>query len=417
MAGGGTVTVGSGRGADGRERAAGPGSAPLTVETIVERDAFANLAPAWDELVLATPRPSPYLLHAWLLERWPEDGVAAPVIVVVRRGEDLVAAAPLTIERRYGIRTARLLAGAIAPADVLVRADEGVDAWAALRRGLLALPFDVFEGFGVLPGSALASLAGRRLVLVPRTDYLGLSLADGWDATYRRVTGRPGPPGTKHRRRLARQGAPAFELHRRPDDVAAALAEAVRIHDLRWAVGGDGSEFTTPAGSRFHERALRRLAECDVVRLVLVRVDGRAIGFIAYFLLAGTMFCYRVGFDPGYARCSPGLLALYHALDDADEAGMERAEWGSGDEAYKRAMSDVDEAIHDAVGLARTPLGRLAMQGRIARARLRRRLKEDERARRAYGRAVALARRGLPAAILEGGAAAGEPPAAGARTA
>src|SRR5436190_21609448 len=44
--------------------------APLRFETIVSEDAFARLAGEWDPLVRAMPRPSPFMLHCWLVEWW-----------------------------------------------------------------------------------------------------------------------------------------------------------------------------------------------------------------------------------------------------------------------------------------------------------------------------------------------------------
>jgi hypothetical protein len=57
----------------------------LTVETIGDADAFELLAAEWDELVLAQPRPSPFLLHAWLLEWIRHYGETGAVSVHIAR--------------------------------------------------------------------------------------------------------------------------------------------------------------------------------------------------------------------------------------------------------------------------------------------------------------------------------------------
>jgi hypothetical protein len=43
---------------------------PLRVELLSTGAELAALAPAWDDLVGAMPRPSPFLLNAWLVEWW-----------------------------------------------------------------------------------------------------------------------------------------------------------------------------------------------------------------------------------------------------------------------------------------------------------------------------------------------------------
>jgi hypothetical protein len=54
----------------------------VRLETLSTESDFARLAGRWDELVRAMPRPSPFLLHDWLLEWWRhyggEAGLAVP---------------------------------------------------------------------------------------------------------------------------------------------------------------------------------------------------------------------------------------------------------------------------------------------------------------------------------------------------
>jgi hypothetical protein len=46
------------------------------IETISSEAEFANLAGPWDDLVRSMGRPSPFLLHGWLLEWWRHYGAA-----------------------------------------------------------------------------------------------------------------------------------------------------------------------------------------------------------------------------------------------------------------------------------------------------------------------------------------------------
>ena len=68
---------------------------------------FEALAPEWDDLVRAMPRPSPFLLHGWLTEWWRCYGDGAELAVhIARRGGRLGAALPLLVRRRGGLRVA-----------------------------------------------------------------------------------------------------------------------------------------------------------------------------------------------------------------------------------------------------------------------------------------------------------------------
>src|SRR5689334_19579260 len=84
-----------------------PAPALATVDTTA---GFAALAAGWDELVEASPRPSPFLLHGWLAAWWKHYGEGCRLAVVTaRRGERLVGVLPLYVSRQGPVRVARFL--------------------------------------------------------------------------------------------------------------------------------------------------------------------------------------------------------------------------------------------------------------------------------------------------------------------
>ena len=97
----------------------------MYVETISDEAGFAELAGSWDELVRAMPRPSPFLLHSWLLEWWRHYGRGADLAVhVAHRGDHLVGALPLCTRRRLGLRVSEFIGGTWAIlADALMTID------------------------------------------------------------------------------------------------------------------------------------------------------------------------------------------------------------------------------------------------------------------------------------------------------
>src|SRR5215475_6916314 len=82
----------------------------------------AALAPAWDELVRAMPRPSPFLLNAWLVEWWRHFGAGGQLAVwTAFRGDCLVAGLPLFVQQRLGLRMLEFVGGTKAAlADVML---------------------------------------------------------------------------------------------------------------------------------------------------------------------------------------------------------------------------------------------------------------------------------------------------------
>jgi CelD/BcsL family acetyltransferase involved in cellulose biosynthesis len=107
-----------------------------------------------------------------------------------------------------------------------------------------------------------------------------------------------------------------------------------------------------------------------VPRIVVLRLDGRAIAFHAYFVLAETMYVHRLAFDPELARFSPGLVNTLDALEAAGAEGVRRVEFLGGAERYKLELADRFEPLYEAVGLARGR-GRAVARARVAAIRLR----------------------------------------------
>ena len=160
------------------------------VRTISETAEFATLRPEWDALVGAMDRPSPFLLHGWLLEWWRHRGRGRLTVHVAREGDRLTGALPMFVERRLGLNVARFLGrDAAALADVLVA--DGADPSTPARLVDLAAESgaDFADLFGLPEQSRLAAAAGgERLALIPRAEAPVLDLEAGWEAAYRAKT-------------------------------------------------------------------------------------------------------------------------------------------------------------------------------------------------------------------------------------
>jgi CelD/BcsL family acetyltransferase involved in cellulose biosynthesis len=363
-----------------------PSQDEAVVETVQTAEEFESLAPDWDTLVRAMARPSPFLLHGWLVEWWRNFGRSRErlAVVSVRRRGRLVGAAPLFIRRERGVSTAHFLgAHESALADLLIADDEPPSTAQLLREGIRSQPFDYADLFGLPQASLLGQSSGLRAV--ERVEAPVLLMPNGWEDAYRAKTGSK--KRNLHRRRLRQLGelgAVEFSVGRTQEELEPMLEEAFRLHNLRWQGRPDGSTFGTEAGRQFHRAALRRIADLGVLRIVLMRVGGWPAAFHYFFELEGTMVVHRLAFDPALARYSPGLVSTLETLRIASEDGMTRVEFLGGNERYKLELADREEPLFEAIGLARNPLGALAARQRLASLWLRLRLKRSERLHRLY---------------------------------
>jgi CelD/BcsL family acetyltransferase involved in cellulose biosynthesis len=369
---------------------------PLRTELVVGLPAFERLAPGWDDLVAAMPRPSPFLLHDLCATWWGRPGATEqPVVAVARRGERLVGVLPLEVRSVAGTRIASFPGQhASALADLLLAPDEPLETGAALLARLREAPYDVAWLYGLPGGSRLAAIAGGELKLSRRVESPVLEMPDGFDEVLRtRVRGDHRRGRQRHLRQLAEQGAMEFTVARTPDDLVRDLPAAFELMARRREGLPDDSGFTTPEGRKYYLALARRLGPRDVLRLLTLRLDGRPIAFELYYVVATTMVFSMIAFEPELRRFSPGKLAFYESNSQASAEGARRIELLGRLDQYKRELHPELAPLYVGVGLARGARGRAAAAALWLAIEGRRRARESERLRRAYVEGLAPLRR------------------------
>ena len=366
-----------------------------TVSTEAE---FAALGDSWDGLVRGMPRPSPHLLHAWLLSWWRHYGDDGELAVhVAYRGDELVGALPLCVQPSHGLRVLTFLGAEQASlADMLLADDAGAEIAAQLAERAAATDHDYAAFFGLPASSPFASALGpSRLKLIVRAEAPVLDL-DGldWEAYYKtRLSSNQRALRRRRTRQLAKLGTLETTIARTREELATALEDAYELHARRWQGRPDGSDFGTTIGKDFQREGTAALAELDIPRIVTLKLDGRPIAFSYYFMLERTMFCHRLAFDPELGRLSPGLVNRYDALENAFSEGVTRVEFFGGTERYKMELTDTTQPLHEGLGLPGTLAGRAVVASRLNGIRLRRFLKRSPALRRFYYEGLAPTRR------------------------
>jgi CelD/BcsL family acetyltransferase involved in cellulose biosynthesis len=375
----------------------------LDITTLTTGEELAALAPEWDTLVRAMTRPSPFLLQGWILPWYRHYGADCGLEVhAARREGRLVAALPLAVERRHGLRRLRFPGGPQAVlGDVLLAPGEGIEAGRALVEQLdRRRRHDILDVYGIPGDSVLArSASNENLLVIERIEAPVLDVRGSWEETYRLKTSAKTRNTHKRRRRqLGELGRLETRIASTADEIDATLGEAFRLHRLRWEGRPDGSEFASTRGAAFQRDALLQLAGEGIPRLAFLELDGRAIAFHAYFLFADRMYVHRLAFDPAYARFSPGLVNTLDALEAGIGEGATRVEFLGGAERYKRDLADRFEPLYAGLGIPGSLRGRVAIAADAAVIASRKRLKRSERLRRFYFDTLAPVRRRLVSA-------------------
>jgi CelD/BcsL family acetyltransferase involved in cellulose biosynthesis len=368
---------------------AGQASA-LRFETISNGLEFARLGErgAWDALVWAMPRPSPFLLHRWLLEWWRCYGEGSALAVhVAFRGERLVGALPLHLRERRGLTVTRFAGTHGALADVLLAPGEE-EAADGLAERLVDGGHDYADLFGLSqPNRLEAALPAQALRLVERLEAPVLSLEAGWEEVYRsKVSRHSRSERRRRRRRFEALGDVRVSVARDGQHLASMLDDVFRLHALRWQDRRDNSGFATEAGIRFHRAVLPALADEQAARLVTIDLDGRPVAFALCLHVGRTLYGYRMAFDPAYGAYSVGSEALLDCLESAAADGATRVEFLGATTEYKQRLADRFDPVYEGLGLAATARGRAAVSGLLAGIRVRKRLKRSRAAARLYNK-------------------------------
>ncbi len=324
------------------------------------------------------------MLQGWIVPWWQHYGAEYELEVhVAWRDGQLVAALPLCLDNRFGVRHLRFLGGAQAVlGDILLSPGEGPDTGCALveqlrRRGR----HDLLNVYGIPQKSVLECSAREGdLRVIQRIEAPVLDSRGSWQETYRaKVSAKSRNTQKRRRRQLAELGRLQTRIAKTPEEIGAALPDAFRLHQLRWAGRPDGSDFASARGSRFQRDALLTLAREGIPRIATLELDGRAIAFHAYFLFEGRMYVHRLSFDPALARLSPGVLNTLDAVEAAIGEGATRVEFLGGAERYKQQLADRFEPLFAGVGMPATLRGRAAVLATAAAIATRKRLKRSQR--------------------------------------
>ena len=350
----------------------------MVYETLSSIGELEPLEAEWDGLVRAMRKPTPFLLHGWVmawLRQYADE--AEPAIHVARRSGRLVAALPFVLRRRWRMRLASFVGDDHPFVDVLLASGEKFETARALAN-YATLNHDS-ASLGIISAeSAIVEACGKSLRLVPRVSAPVVDISSGFEHVYsEKYTSKARREHARRQRTLAELGKIEFEIARTPGEIDLALEDAFRLHALRWGGRFDLSSFGTERGSRFYRDALTRLARGGATQLLTLRLNGNAIAFRCNLALGRRVFFYRSAFDPAYYRSAPSILTALEAIERAAREGFTAIEFLGGTQAYKLDLADRVEQLYVGLGLANGARGALYSRMEATRLILLSRLKRS----------------------------------------
>ena len=291
----------------------------------------------------------PFLHPAWL-RTWLSEfgGNYEPLLLTCTQG-DVVGMAPLM--RSDGALSFIGDAAICDFMDVLVDPVKADEAYRDLWQQLCAEEWSEIELWGLMASSptrerikAFAAEKGYAVseeleAVAPR-----LSLPDSWEGYLASLGKKDRHELRRKIRKLYESGAGVtFDVLSTQADVVGGMDEFLELHTRSRA---DKTDFMTPDMETFFRRMASAMAAEGLVRLFMLRINGKPAASVLCFDAGSHLYLYNSGYDPEFSSLSVGLVSKALCLQWAIDNGMAGLDFLRGDEPYKYDMGAKDQEIY-----------------------------------------------------------------------
>ena len=325
----------------------------LTTQVLERWEEVASWSAFWDRLLAESASDTAFLTWDWIDSWWKAYGRGStPLVVLIRRGDDLIGIAPLRIRpvSRYRVlrhEAIQFIGDGSADSDYLdLIARKGEEQAVCsevvqvLRersgeRRAFAYLNEIPSGSPHVAGLRDTLAAAGWLCRMREVPCADVALPGTWEDYLRLLRPRMRTKIRSLDRRLQGRRV-AFEYCRSEADLAEHLEALFRLHQQRWA-GHGGGVFDSAPKRAFYGDMARRFLERDWLRLAYLEVDGTRVAYQLCFEYRGTMFLLQEGYDPEWMEHGVGNALRAWMFRDCIERGVARYDFLGGVTEHKRA--------------------------------------------------------------------------------
>ena len=343
------------------------------IELITDLGRFAEIKPQWNALWRRC-RARVFQTHEWI-ETWLQAsrGYATPRIAVAWCDDELLAAVPLAIRRRFGLRTLEWAAQILS---------DYCDALATPGATLQLAP--LWQAICEAGGFTFVNLkqVGPDAVMRPilDRDQTGRMRINRRDDVQRCLgIERAWPDGETWFRSLGKKGRNNFW---RGERILAGLGGEVAFHCLdpteraidtelrhamelkrEWLRTKDPDSPLLGRDGEILEAMLGAIYGTGLLRLFVLTSGDRMAAASVNFVAADTMEAFLTCYDTAYSRSSPGTLLMVHYTRWAFDKGLRKIDFLRGDEPFKWHFANCTLGLATYTG-ARTTVGKSLLAAR-----------------------------------------------------
>lgn len=331
----------------------------LSVSLVDTQAGFNRLEGVWNKLLLASPRPVPFLTWEWVSTWWKHFHGNSRLFVLVARDEnqDVVGLAPLKIVVRRGfglvpVRTVEFLGyrgSAVCPdhLDFLSIKENGAAIMKMLVQGILArsdewdsiVLADLAEG-SLLPTAAARECAeeGLTLMTTPQEVCPCVGLASDWQSFLLLMKSRHIRVRNIKRRRglLAQQFTVRFSVEISAENLHSRLGLLARFSERSRRHKKTPSNFSHKEYRDFQHEVAEHMSQAGWLYLAELDCDEQPVALGYGFHMGDVLFYYQTAYDTRFAALGVGEALHGMVIQDAIERlHAVEVDWLRGSEEYK----------------------------------------------------------------------------------
>jgi CelD/BcsL family acetyltransferase involved in cellulose biosynthesis len=323
---------------------------------VLEGNSFSDpLIREWETILFARRWRNPFLTPLWN-EVWLKHfgkSLQAKVILFRAAEGTLLAAGAFSHPAAGGNQKGLILVGSTDVCDyrdIIITPGKEEEVFNALGQFFAEGPWEYLELNGISELSptiqflpVLMQSFGFRVVQEVEEVALNLELPQTWEGFLQRLNSKDRHELRRKMRRLEKETA--FEMLR--VDGGSPLNSKMEIFfDLHRKSRKDKAEFMTPKMEDYFREISARFQERGWLSLSFLRLSGNEVASFFSFVFSGTEYVYNSGYDPEFARFSPGIVLAGHCIRQAIETGMTGFNFLRGREEYKYHLGGREEKIY-----------------------------------------------------------------------
>ncbi len=126
-----------------------------------------------------------------------------------------------------------------------------------------------------------------------------------------------------------------FTLLKKDSEFKQSFNDLVRLNTSRMRERSLRGPFQDKLFSEFHRNMMWLFFKRNWLRLCFLKIGSKPIASMYTFAYGGKYYYYQAGFDPQWAKLSPGFLLFSYCIENAILEGAKEFDFLRGDEEYK----------------------------------------------------------------------------------